>query len=58
MLYQMLVGKPPFRAASEYLIFQRVAAGQYSVPERVDPAARDLIAALLVIDPQQRIGTP
>ncbi len=35
VLYQMLVGKPPFRGASEYLTLQRVADGQFTWPDDV-----------------------
>jgi 3-phosphoinositide dependent protein kinase-1 len=35
VLYQMLVGKPPFRAASEYLTLQRVADGHCTWPDDV-----------------------
>ena len=52
----MLVGKPPFRGASEYLTFQLVAAGEYSVPDALDPSARDVIGNLLLLNPQQRLG--
>lgn len=58
IIYQMLVGKPPFRGASEYLTFQLVAAGDYSVPDALDPSARDVIGKLLLLDPQQRLGAP
>ena len=33
VLYQMLVGKPPFRGASEFLTLQRVAEGQFTWPD-------------------------
>lgn len=56
IIYQMLVGKPPFRGASEYLTFQLVAAGEYSVPDALDPSARDVIGNLLLLNPQQRLG--
>ena len=36
VLYQMLVGQPPFRGASEYLTLQRVADGQYTWPDGVE----------------------
>ena len=36
VLYQVLVGKPPFRAASEYLTLQRVAEGQFTWPDDIE----------------------
>ena len=56
VLFQMLVGTPPFRAASEYLTLQRVAAAEYSAPKGLDPPAADLIRKLLLLDPEQRLG--
>ena len=40
VLYQMVVGKPPFRAASEYLTLQRVADGQLTWPDDVQARTR------------------
>lgn len=56
ILYQMLHGKPPFRAASEYLTFQKISAGTFEVSEESTEAARDMIERLLTIEPSERIG--
>lgn len=56
LLYHMLVGKPPFKGASEYLTFQLISAGQYSIPETVAEPAQDLIRKLLVSNPADRLG--
>ncbi|KAK9842363.1 hypothetical protein WJX81_008610 [Elliptochloris bilobata] len=56
IIYQMLVGKAPFRAASEYLTFERIASGKLRVPPGVDPAAADLIKRLLRPEPAKRLG--
>ena len=56
LLVQMLQGLPPFKAASEYLTFQKVTAAEYSLQPDLDPAARDLITHLLVLEPSQRLG--
>lgn len=56
IVYQMLVGKAPFKAASEYLIFQKVAAAEFELPDSLSEASRDLISRLLVLEPQQRLG--
>jgi 3-phosphoinositide dependent protein kinase-1 len=57
VLHHMLSGRPPFRAASEYLTFQRVAAGDADpLPEGAPPAAAALVGALLRVDPGERLG--
>lgn len=56
MVFQMLTGRPPFRAASEYLTFQLITSGALELPDDLPPAAADLVARLLVQDPRQRLG--
>lgn len=56
LLYHMLVGKPPFKGASEYLTFQLITDGEYSIPGNVPGAAQDLIRSLLAGEPSHRLG--
>eukprot|EP00249_Psilotum_nudum_P017003 c26104_g1_i1 orf=29-1393(+) len=56
ILYQLLVGKPPFKGASEYLTFQKVTARVLQFPEYLTPEAKDLINRLLDHDPNKRPG--
>jgi 3-phosphoinositide dependent protein kinase-1 len=57
VIYQMLAGKPPFKAASEYLTFQKIVSVEYDpLPERVCPQARDLVEKLLQQTPSSRLG--
>mmetsp|Transcript_4424 Transcript_4424/g.5961 ORF Transcript_4424/g.5961 Transcript_4424/m.5961 type:complete len:393 (+) Transcript_4424:260-1438(+) len=57
VLFQMLVGKPPFRGETEYLTFQKVINNEMrEVPEDLDPAAKDFILKLLHPDPDLRLG--
>lgn len=58
VVYQLLHGKPPFKAASEYLTFQKVTAGEYQIAEEVPQEARDLISRLLSREPSERLGEP
>lgn len=56
LLYHMLVGKPPFKGASEYLTFQLISGGEYAIPGDLPEAAQDLIRQLLMSDPSKRLG--
>ena len=48
ILYQILTGKPPFRAATDYLTFQKILKLSYELPEDVDADAKSLIEGVLV----------
>jgi serine/threonine protein kinase len=48
LIYQMLVGVSPFKAASEYLCFQRILQRTIAWPSDLPPAAWDVIDRLLV----------
>lgn len=52
----MLVGRPPFKAGTEYLTFQLIASGQVDMPETLSPHAQDLLRHLLVPEASQRLG--
>ncbi|KAF4125949.1 3-phosphoinositide dependent protein kinase-1 [Geosmithia morbida] len=55
IVYQLLAGRPPFKAGSEYLTFQKIVNLEYDFPPGFPPAARDLIERLLVLDPARRL---
>lgn len=57
IIYQMLAGVPPFRAGTEYLIFQKILNGEFSFPDSFDTRASDLISRLLCFNPNQRLGS-
>lgn len=48
VLYQVLAGRPPFQARTEYLMFQKIINLEYDFPPGFPPHARDLIEKLLV----------
>ena len=56
VLFQMLEGKPPFRAASEYLTFERILALDYEISDQVPEPAQDLIRCILKTEPSSRLG--
>lgn len=57
IVYQMISGLPPFRAGSEYLIFQKILKLDYVFPDGFVEDAKDFVEKLLIIDPTERLGT-
>ncbi|RDL37219.1 putative 3-phosphoinositide-dependent protein kinase 1 [Venustampulla echinocandica] len=55
IIYQLLAGRPPFKAVNEYQTFQKIVGLEYDFPPGFPPAARDLVERLLVLDPQRRL---
>ncbi len=55
IIYQLLVGRPPFKAGTEYLTFQKIVGLEYEFPAGFPPAARDLVERCLVLDPARRL---
>ncbi|WAQ89906.1 hypothetical protein PtA15_11A598 [Puccinia triticina] len=56
VLFQMIAGLPPFRSRSEYLTFQKITHLEYEFPAGFPTEAQDLVARLLVLEPERRIG--
>lgn len=55
IIYQLLAGRPPFKAANEYQTFQKIVALDYTFPDGFPPVAQDLVERLLVLDPAKRL---
>jgi 3-phosphoinositide dependent protein kinase-1 len=55
IIFQLLAGRPPFKAANEYLTFQKIVRLEYEFPMGFPPVARDLVERLLVLDPARRL---
>jgi len=47
---------PPFHGDNNYVVFERILAGEVLIPSSFDPLAADLISKLLVVDITQRLG--
>lgn len=58
ILYQMVAGKPPFKATNEYLTFQKVMKVQYAFTAGFPLVLRDLVKRILVKQPDQRLTIP
>ena len=56
IIYQLLAGRPPFKAGNEYLTFQKIIALEYEFPKGFPEVARDLVERLLVLDPASRLS--
>ena len=56
IIYQLLAGRPPFKAGNEYQTFQKIVALDYEFPKGFPEVARDLVERLLILDPQQRLS--
>lgn len=56
IVYQLLAGRPPFKAGNEYQTFQKIVALDYEFPRGFPEIARDLVERLLVLDPQRRLS--
>ncbi|GAO15016.1 uncharacterized protein UV8b_00467 [Ustilaginoidea virens] len=55
IMYQLLAGRPPFKAGSEYLTFQKIVGLEYDFPPGFPPSARDLVERCLVLEPARRL---
>lgn len=56
VLYEMLVGTPPFLAAIRSEMFDNILYGDLDFPDEVSDNAADLICKLLERDPSMRLG--
>ncbi|KAI9315564.1 kinase-like domain-containing protein [Dichotomocladium elegans] len=57
VIYQMIAGRSPFKAATDYLIFQKVKNLDYSFPDGFPGVAKDLVQKLLQLEPEKRLGS-
>lgn len=55
IVYQLLAGRPPFKAVNDYHTFQKIVGLDYEFPRGFPEVARDLVERLLVLDPQMRL---
>jgi 3-phosphoinositide dependent protein kinase-1 len=55
IIYQLLAGRPPFKASNEYQTFQKIVGLDYKFPDGFPLVAQDLVERLLVLDPAKRL---
>ncbi|EMR11042.1 hypothetical protein PNEG_00639 [Pneumocystis murina B123] len=56
IIYQLFVGRPPFKASNEYQTFQKIINLKYQFPPNFPPNARDLCEKILILDPLKRLS--
>eukprot|EP00296_Roombia_truncata_P000160 JP435823.1.p1 GENE.JP435823.1~~JP435823.1.p1 ORF type:complete len:353 (+),score=95.56 JP435823.1:59-1117(+) len=57
LIYEMLVGYPPFYSEDRMALYQNILSGKIEFPRHVSRQARDLISKLLTADLTRRLGT-
>jgi len=56
LIYEMMVGYPPFFDDSPFAIYEKILVGKIDWPRHIDHVAKDLIRKLLVQDRTKRLG--
>ncbi|XP_072034714.1 cAMP-dependent protein kinase catalytic subunit PRKX-like [Amphiura filiformis] len=56
LIYEMLVGYPPFYDENPFGIYEKILEGKIDWPKHLTADARDMIKRLLVIDRTKRLG--
>jgi len=57
LIFEMLVGQPPFCADDPMDIYQKILRNRVTYPAHLSKNAKDLLARLLVSNPVQRLGS-
>lgn len=55
ILFQLLSGRPPFKASNEYQTFQKIIKLDYQFPLAFPSQVKDLVSKLLLLDPAKRL---
>lgn len=54
ILYALLCGYLPFEDQNTAKLYEKIQAGEYTVPEFLSPDAQDIIKKILNTDPETR----
>lgn len=57
LIYEMLVGVPPYFNTDKAKLFENIQSGPLKIPHTMSPAARNLILSLLNRNPSKRLGS-
>lgn len=55
MLYALLCGCFPFKAANEKELYQKILKGEFKAPEGASQEVTHLLKKLLIVSPQYRL---
>lgn len=58
IMYQLVAGKPPFKATNDYQTFQKITHLQYAFSAGFPTVLRDLVRHILVLQPLRRLKIP
>jgi serine/threonine protein kinase len=58
IIYKILTGNVPFTGTNQFLVFQKILNKEIEYPDFLSPEAVALIDAMLMIKPEQRLGSP
>lgn len=56
VIYECLVGKPPFLGKSKAQVEAKISRGEFEFPRKFNKHAKDLIKRLLTVIPYERLG--
>ena len=56
ILYLMLCGHLPFYEEDNQLMYDKIIAGQYTIPQSLSEDAKDIIKKILEVDPKKRLN--
>ncbi len=57
MLYEFLIGEPPYFSDDIPTLYKNIKEGKLKFPKNVSEAAKNLISGLLERDPKKRLGS-
>jgi len=57
LIYEMLVGQPPFVADNQIDTYHKIMRGKYKIPQNFPKDGKDMISKLLCHNPAARLGT-
>lgn len=58
IIYKILTGQVPFTGTNQFLVFQKILNREIEYPDFLSPEAVALIDAMLMLKPDQRLGSP